>query len=58
MTILERLTDHLHLSEERARSHLKASFVRVDGRIVRDPDAELADTARLTLQPPPVTEHV
>lgn len=57
MTLLERLTQSIGLSDERARMHLRSGFVRVDGEVVKDPAAEVGDDARITLQPEPVTEQ-
>ncbi|WP_165438442.1 hypothetical protein [Pseudonocardia sediminis] len=57
MTIIERLTGSIGLSDERARQHLKGGYVRVDGEVVRDPGHETADGARIVLQPEGVTEQ-
>ena len=58
MTILERLTQSIGLSEERARMHLRSGFVRVDGHTVHDPGFEVDELARITLQPEAITEQV
>lgn len=52
MTILERLTESVGLTNEAARTHLAGRYLRVDGEIVTDPDAEVTATAKLLLVPP------
>jgi hypothetical protein len=56
-TILQRLTESIRLSVERAEMHLRSGYVRVDGEVVKDPAAEVGEDARITLQPEPVTEQ-
>lgn len=56
-TILQRLTDSIGLSDDRARLHLRSGFVRVDGLVVHDPDTEIREGARIVLQPETVSDH-
>ncbi|SDH47362.1 hypothetical protein [Pseudonocardia oroxyli] len=53
-TVLTRLVA-MTLSEDRALTHLKSSFVRVGGEIVTDPDLET--DAPIVICPPPITEQ-
>lgn len=57
MTLLERLTQSIGLSSERATMHLRSGFVRVNGHTVHDPTHEVSSEDRITLQPETVTDH-
>lgn len=59
-TILQRLTDSIGLSEDRARQHLAGGYVRVgrgDGTVIHDPDTDVDDTEPVRFQPEGVTDH-
>lgn len=55
-TLRERITS-AGISEERAETMARQGWLRVDGEPVTDLDADAAPGARITAQPPGVTEH-